>query len=218
MIKNLEINERLEKYISDHSYDLHPIQKEILKYNEKLGEIKKMQISISQAYFFQLFIKANKIKKILEIGTFTGFSALSMGLVIPKEGNIICLDINKKTSEVAKNFFKKANLEKKIQVIVSPAIESLKILIENKKKFDMVFIDANKENYKNYYNLSLELINQNGYIIIDNVLWKGAVADPNINDQLTSNIREFNSFIRKDDRIEKTILPLGDGVTICRKI
>ena len=82
----------------------------------------------------------------------------------------------------------------------------------------MVFIDANKENYKNYYNLSLELINQNGYIIIDNVLWKGEVADPNINDQLTSNIREFNSFIRKDDRIEKTILPLGDGVTICRKI
>ena len=218
MIKNLEINERLEKYISDHSYDLHPIQKEILKYNEKLGEIKKMQISISQAYFFQLFIKANKIKTILEIGTFTGFSALSMGLVIPKEGNIICLDINKKTSEVAKNFFKKANLEKKIQVIVSPAIESLKILIENKKKFDMVFIDANKENYKNYYNLSLELINQNGYIIIDNVLWKGEVADPNINDELTSNIREFNSFIRKDDRIEKTILPLGDGVTICRKI
>tara|TARA_A100000164_G_C21883083_1_gene761255 strand:- start:125 stop:781 length:657 start_codon:yes stop_codon:yes gene_type:complete len=218
MIKNLEINERLEKYISDHSYDLHPIQKEILKYNEKLGEIKKMQISISQAYFFQLFIKANKIKTILEIGTFTGFSALSMGLVIPKEGNIICLDINKKTSEVAKNFFKKANLEKKIEVIVSPAIESLKILVENKKKFDMVFIDANKENYKNYYNLSLELINQNGYIIIDNVLWKGEVADPNINDQLTSNIREFNSFIRKDDRIEKTILPLGDGVTICRKI
>ena len=218
MIKNLEINERLEKYISDHSYDLHPIQKEILKYNEKLGEIKKMQISISQAYFFQLFIKANKIKKILEIGTFTGFSALSMGLVIPKEGNIICLDINKKTSEVAKNFFKKANLEKKIEIIVSPAIESLKILIENKKKFDMVFIDANKENYKNYYNLSLELINQNGYIIIDNVLWKGEVADPNINDELTSNIREFNSFIRKDDRIEKTILPLGDGVTICRKI
>jgi len=218
MIKNLEINERLEKYISDHSYDLHPIQKEILKYNEKLGQIKKMQISISQAYFFQLFIKANKIKKILEIGTFTGFSALSMGLVIPKEGNIICLDINKKTSEVAKNFFKKANLEKKIEIIVSPAIESLKILIENKKKFDMVFIDANKENYKNYYNLSLELINQNGYIIIDNVLWKGEVADPNINDELTSNIREFNSFIRKDDRIEKTILPLGDGVTICRKI
>ena len=218
MIKNLEINERLEKYISDHSYDLHPIQKEILKYNEKLGEIKKMQISISQAYFFQLFIKANKIKKILEIGTFTGFSALSMGLVIPKEGNIICLDINKKTSEVAKNFFKKANLEKKIEIIVSPAIKSLKILIENKKKFDMVFIDANKENYKNYYNLSLELINQNGYIIIDNVLWKGEVADPNINDELTSNIREFNSFIRKDDRIEKTILPLGDGVTICRKI
>ena len=218
MGSNLIITKEIERYINDHSLKLNSTQKEIISYNDGLGDIKRMQISVSQCHFLHLIIKTSKIKKILEIGTFTGFSALSMGLVIPKEGNIICLDINKKTSEVAKNFFKKANLEKKIEVIISPAIESLKILIENKKKFDMVFIDANKENYKNYYNLSLELINQNGYIIIDNVLWKGEVADPNINDQLTSNIREFNSFIRKDDRIEKTILPLGDGVTICRKI
>ena len=111
MIKNLEINERLEKYISDHSYDLHSVQKEILKFNDSLGHSKKMQISVTQAYFFQFFIKTNNIKNILEIGTFTGYSALSMGLVTPEDGNITCLDINKKTSEVAKSFFKKANLE-----------------------------------------------------------------------------------------------------------
>ena len=218
MIKSLDMNERLEKYISDHSYELHPVQKEILNYNDKLGDIKKMQISISQAYFFQFFIKTNKIKDILEIGTFTGYSALSMGLAIPKDGNITCLDINKQTSEVAQNFFKKADLDKKIKIILSPALETMNKLKVSKKKFDMIFIDADKENYKNYYNLSLELIKDNGFIIIDNVLWKGDVANTSKNDQFTKIIREFNSFIKKDDRIDKTILPLGDGVTICRKI
>ena len=218
MIKSLEINERLEKYISDHSHDLHPVQKEIIKYNESLGHSKKMQISISQAYFFQFFIRSNNIKNILEVGTFTGYSALSMGLVLPKDGKITCLDINKETSEVASNFFKKASLDKKINIILAPAIESLNVLKNDKKKFDMIFIDADKENYKNYYNLSFDLLKNDGFILVDNVLWKGEVADPSKNDQLTYIIREFNSFIKKDDRIEKTILPLGDGVTICRKI
>ena len=218
MIKSLEINERLEKYISDHSYDLHPVQKEILNHNKSLGDVKKMQISVTQAYFFQFFIKTNKIKNILEIGTFTGYSALSMGLAIPKDGNITCLDINKETSEAAKNFFKKANLDKKMKVILGPAINTLKKLKDKKKIFDMIFIDADKENYKNYYDLSLELVKKSGFILVDNVLWHGDVADPNKNDRLTNIIREFNSFIKKDDRVEKTILPLGDGVTICRKI
>ena len=218
MIKSLEINERLEKYISDHSYDLHPVQRDILKYNDALGHSKKMQISISQAYFFQFFIKTNNLKKILEIGTFTGYSALSMGLVLPKDGKLTCLDINEKTSEEAKLFFKKANLDKKIKIILAPAIKSLNKFKKDKKKFDMIFIDADKENYKNYYEVSLDLVKKNGFILVDNVLWKGEVADPKKNDKLTNVIREFNSFIKKDDRVEKTILPLGDGITICRKI
>ena len=218
MTKSLKIDERLEKYISDHSYDLHPIQKEILSHNASLGDVKRMQISVTQAYFFQLFIKTNNIKNILEIGTFTGYSALSMGLSIPKDGSVTCLDINKETSEIARTFFKKADLDKKIQIILDPAINTLKKMKDDKKIFDMIFIDADKENYKNYYNLSLALVKKNGFILIDNVLWHGDVTDPNKNDRLTSIIREFNSFIKKDDRIEKTILPLGDGVTICRKI
>ena len=218
MNKSLKIDEKLEKYISDHSYDLHPVQKEIIKHNDSLGVSKRMQISVTQAYFFQLFIKTNKIKNILEIGTFTGYSALSMGLSIPDDGRITCLDINKETSETARDFFKKANLDKKIEIILGPAMNSLKKLINDKKIFDMIFIDADKENYKNYYNLSLEIVKNNGFILVDNVLWKGDVADPNKKDELTNTIREFNSFIKQDDRVEKTILPLGDGVTICRKI
>jgi len=218
MTKSLKIDEKLEKYISDNSYDLHPVQKEIIKYNNSLGNIKKMQISVSQAYFLQLFIKSNGIKNILEIGTFTGYSALSMALAITSDGIVTCLDINKETSEKAKSFFKKANLENKIKVILGPALDTLERLKKEKKIFDLVFIDADKENYKKYYDLSMNLIKKKGFILVDNVLWHGDVADPVKNDRFTNIIREFNSLIKNDNRVEKTILPLGDGVTICRKI
>ena len=218
MTKSLKIDEKLEKYISDNSYDLHPVQKEIIKHNNSLGNTKRMQISVSQAYFLQLFIKSNDIKSILEIGTFTGYSALSMGLAIPKDGNITCLDINKETSETARNFFKKANLDKKVQIILGSAINTLKKLKDDKKFFDMIFIDADKENYKNYYNQSLDLIEKNRLIIVDNVLWHGEVADTKNQDKLTSIIREFNSYINKDKRTENLIIPIGDGLTVCRKL
>ena len=218
MTKSLKIDEKLEKYISDNSYDLHPIQKEIIKHNNSLGNTKKMQISVSQAYFLQLFIKSNGIKNILEIGTFTGYSALSMAIAVTSDGIVTCLDINKETSEKAKSFFKKANLENKIKMILGLALDILERLKEEKKIFDLVFIDADKENYKKYYDLSMNLIKKKSFILVDNVLWHGDVADPVKNDRFTNIIREFNSLIKNDDRVEKTILPLGDGVTICRKI
>ena len=218
MTKSLKIDEKLEKYISDNSYGLHPVQKEIIKYNNTLGNAKRMQISISQAYFLQLFVKSNGVKNILEIGTFTGYSALSMALAVTKDGIVTCLDINKETSKKARSFFKKANLDNKIKVIIGPALDSLEKLKEEKNIFDLVFIDADKENYKEYYDLSMNLIKKKGFILIDNVLWHGDVADPAKNDRFTNIIREFNSLIKNDNRVEKTILPLGDGVTICRKI
>ena len=218
MTKNIIIDERLENYISDNTYSLHSIQKEIIEYNKTLGDLKRMQVSVTQAYFFQLMIKLNNIKNILEIGTFTGYSALSMGLSLPIDGTVTCLDIDKEKSKKAEYYFRKANLENKIKIIIAPAIESMNELIKQKKIFDLIFIDADKENYKNYFNLSLELLNENGLMIIDNVLWKGAVSNSDNNEKLTKVIREFNLYVRKDDRVEKTILPLGDGVTVCRKL
>ena len=217
MTKSIKIDEAIEDYISNNSYELHPVQKEIINYNKNLGDIKRMQISITQGYFMQLLIKINKLKQILEIGTFTGYSALSMALA-NEDVLITCLDKNEKTSQVAINFFNKAKLKKKINLIVGEAIESLNNLINENKKFDLVFIDADKENYINYYNLCFKLISNNGLILIDNVLWKGDVKDKNKNDKMTNIIREFNSYIKNDNRIEKTILPIGDGVTICRKV
>ena len=217
MTKNIKIDETLENYISKNSYDLHPIQKEIIEYNKDLGDIKRMQISITQAYFMQLLIKIKNIKQILEIGTFTGYSALSMALAID-DGLLTCLDKNENTSEVANNFFKRAKVENKIKFIVGEALKSLNNLINENKKFDLIFIDADKENYIKYYDLCFNLIDNNGLILIDNVLWKGDVIDRNKNDRMTNIIRDFNTYIKNDVRIEKTILPIGDGVTVCRKI
>ena len=218
MGSNITINKAIEEYINNHSIELNPIQKEIISYNETLGDIKRMQIAVSQCHFLHLIIKTSKIKKILEIGTFTGLSALSMSLALPDDGKLIALDKNKETNKIALNFFNKANQEKKIQTIDKPALETLKDLKEQKQKFDLVFIDADKENYKNYYDQSLDLIDKNGLIIIDNVLWHGEVVDKKNQDKLTINIREFNYYVNNDNRIENLIIPIGDGLNVCRKL
>jgi len=136
MGSNLEITKEIESYINNHSLKLNPIQKEIILYNDSLGHIKRMQISISQCHFLHLIIKTSKIKKILEIGTFTGLSALSMSLALPNDGKLITLDKNQETHKIAVNFFKKAKQENKIQTIIKPALESLKYL--KKKKKDLI--------------------------------------------------------------------------------
>ena len=218
MGKNLEITPLLERYIENFSHSLHPIQKEIISYNESLGDIKRMQIAVSQCYFLELIIKISNSKKILEVGTFTGLSALSMSLALPNDGSVIALDKNIETNKIAINFFKKANQEKKIKTIIKPALESIKELKKKNNLFDIVFIDADKDNYKKYYESTLELIKKNGLIIIDNVLWHGEVADKNNNEKYTNIIRDFNEHVKKDKKTEQVIIPLGDGFTICIKL
>ena len=218
MGSNLTVNKEIEEYINNNSIKLHPVQKEIITHNEGLGDIKRMQISISQCHFLHLLIKSSKIKKILEIGTFTGLSTLSMALALPEKGSVIALDKNQETSNIALNFFKKAAQDHKIKMIIAPALESLKNLTYEKHKFDFVFIDADKENYKNYFNHSIELVDKDGLIVIDNVLWHGEVIDLNKQDKLTTSIREFNSYVNEDKRVENLIIPVGDGLSICRKL
>tara|TARA_B100000427_G_scaffold20024_1_gene15270 strand:- start:284 stop:940 length:657 start_codon:yes stop_codon:yes gene_type:complete len=218
MGSNLEITKEIENYINNNSAELNPIQKEIILYNESLGDIKRMQISVSQCHFLHLLIKVSKIKKILEIGTFTGLSTLSMALALSEEGKLIALDNNEETNKIAINFFKKAKQENKIQTIIKPALESLKELNNQNKKFDLVFIDADKENYKNYYNESINLIQKNGLIVVDNVLWHGEVVDKNNMKKLTLKIREFNLYVNNDSRTENIIIPVGDGLCVCRKL
>ncbi len=218
MGSNLVITKEIENYINNHSLELTTVQKEIISYNNSLGDIKRMQISISQCHFLHLIVKISNTKKILEIGTFTGLSGLTMSLSLPKDGKLVTLDKNTESNKIASNFFEKAKQESKIKTIIGPALESLSSLKNKEQKFDLIFIDADKENYKNYYNQSLDLIEKNGLIIVDNVLWHGEVVDVKKKDKLTTIIREFNSYTNKDKRTENIIIPVGDGLTVCRKL
>ena len=218
MGSNIVISKEIENYINNHSLELTPVQKEIISYNNSLGDIKRMQISISQCHFLHLIVKISNTKKILEIGTFTGLSGLTMSLSLPSDWKLVTLDKNTERNKIASNFFKKAKQESKIKTIIGPALESLSILKKEEQKFDLIFIDADKENYKNYYNQSLDLIEKNGLIIVDNVLWHGEVVDVKKQDKLTTIIREFNSYVNKDQRTENLIIPIGDGLTVCSKL
>ena len=216
MPKKLDLTENLEKYIIDHSETLSDVQNEIIQHNKSLGDQQRLQISISQAQFLQTLIKVSNVKKILEIGSFTGFSALSMAMALPADGILISLDKNPEFSNKAKYFYDKAK-EKRIKQIIKPAIESLKELKDTKKLFDLIFIYADKGNYLNYYESCMDLINKKGLIVIDNVLWHGEVADEANNDKFTNIIRDFNNHVKQDKRITKNIIPIGDGLTICIK-
>ncbi len=202
MFKNLELTQEMLDYITNNTNELHPIQKEILEYNETLGDLQRMQISETQANFLQLIIKITNVKNCLEIGTFTGFSALTMALALPDDGLVTTLDKDQKIINTAINFFKKGNLDKKILPIVAPALDTLKKMIKDNKIFDLIFIDADKGNYINYFNSSLDLIKSGSIVIVDNVLWHGNAYNKNKNDK----------------RVEKFIIPLGDGLMVCRKL
>jgi len=218
MGKDLELNEKTKNYIEDFSRKLHPVQKEIIAYNSTLGDIKKMQIAITQCHFLELITKVSKAKKILEIGTFTGLSTLSMSLALPDNGTLVALDKNEETNKIALGFFKKAKQDKKIKTIIKPAIETLKEFKKDNIIFDIVFIDADKNNYLNYYDEVMYLVKKDSLIIIDNVLWHGEVADENNDDKLTNIIRDFNHHVKNDIKTEQIIIPIGDGFTVCRKL
>jgi len=218
MGKDFEISDKIKNYIKNLSKELHPVQKEIISYNESLGEIKKMQIAVSQCHFLELITKVSKAKKVLEIGTFTGLSTLSMALGLPDDGFVIALDKNKETVKKALDFFKKANQDRKIKTIIKPALDSLNEIKKENLSFDIIFIDADKGNYKKYYDEVINLTKKDGLIIIDNVLWHGEVADEDNNDSLTNTIRDFNNYVKSDQKTEQIIIPIGDGLTVCRKL
>jgi len=216
MDKNIPIDQNMIDYIFSHSESLHKVQKKILKFNDNLGKAKRLQISILQANFLQFLIKAHKFKSCLEVGTFTGYSSLSMALSLPKNGKVYAIDKDIKTNKIALNFFKEAKVNNKIFIETNNGINALKKLVKSKKKFDLILIDADKESYIKYFNYAVQLISKRGLILIDNTLWKGEVLNQNTNDKLTLKIKKFNEYIKKK-RINKYILPLGDGFTICWK-
>ena len=205
--------ENVARYIHEHSVR-EPLVLRELREATKAVPMSGMQIGADQGQFLQLLVQAIGARRCLEIGTYTGYSALAVALALPKDGRIICCDISEEWTAVGKPFWKKAGVEKKIDLRIGPALQTLKGL---KGPFDFVFIDADKPNYLKYYEACLPLVRKNGIIAIDNTLWSGAVADPTQKDADTVALRQFNDALHRDQRVALSMLPLGDGVTLALK-
>jgi predicted O-methyltransferase YrrM len=206
--------EKVARSIREHSVREPAVLRE-LREATKAVPMSGMQIGADQGQFMQLLVQAIGARRCLEIGTYTGYSALAVALALPEDGRLICCDISEEWTAVGKPFWKKAGVEKKIDLRIGPALETLKGL---KGPFDFVFIDADKPNYLQYYEGCLPLVRKNGIIAIDNTLWSGAVADPSQKDADTVALRQFNDALHGDPRVALSMLPLGDGVTLALKV
>ena len=179
----------------------------------------RMQISPEQGQFMALLAQLMGAKKTLEIGVFTGYSALAVALALPDDGKVIACDISEEYTAIAKDFWERAGVSEKIDLRIAPALETLDQLISEDEtgSFDLAFIDADKRNYENYYERALRLLRPGGLILIDNVLWSGKVVDPTITDKQTQAIREFNQKLHQDSRISLSLIAIADGLTLVLK-
>ena len=178
-----------------------------------------MQIAPEQGQFMALLIQLMGAKKALEIGVFTGYSALAVALALPEDGKLIACDVSEEFTAIARRYWQQAGIDSKITLHIAPALATIEQLLNNGEAntFDFVFIDADKNNYINYYEKSLTLLRTGGLIAVDNVLWSGQVADPQNQENLTRSIRQFNDYLTQDDRITLSLVPIADGLTLAVK-
>ena len=197
--------------------DRDSIIDKLVKETKALGNLAQMQIAPEQGQFLEIIVATSKAKKCLEIGRFTGLSTLSMARGLPDDGKIISIDNSDEFLSVANKFWKQADIQHKIESVIGQGVEVMQSYVDRQFSFDLIFIDADKNNYSHYYELSLELLPSNGIIIIDNMLWGGDVADLSIKDTQTETIRSLNKKIQKDERVHFSLLPLSDGLSFVRK-
>jgi predicted O-methyltransferase YrrM len=216
--KTLCITEELYEYMISVSLREQEILRE-LRVETALDENANMQISPEQGQFMGLLIKLLGAKHTLDIGVYTGYSSLCIALALPKDGRVIACDINREWTDIAKRYWQKAGVDDKIELRLAPAQETLENFLEQgTNRFDFAFIDADKINYDMYYEYCLQLMRPGGLIAIDNVLWDGAVVDTAKNDDDTLAIRDLNKKIQGDPRVEISLVPIADGLTLARKI
>jgi predicted O-methyltransferase YrrM len=212
-MKHLTLSAELYEYMLGVSLREHPTLKKLREQTASMA-LAKMQVPPEQAQFMQFLLKLIQAKKVLELGTFTGYSALAMALALPDDGQLITCDINKEWTKDAPSFWQEAEQSHKIQLRMAPALESLYSLLNDgwDQQFDFIFIDADKTNYLNYYELALKLISPRGIIAIDNVFWDGKVIDPQEAGAQTREIKKLNMFIKNDTRVHISLLPIAQGL------
>ncbi len=216
--KTLCITEELYEYMLSVSLREPDVLRE-LRDETAQDENANMQISPEQGQFMGLLVKLLGAKRTLDIGVYTGYSALCIAMALPEDGRVVACDVSREWTEIAKRYWQKAGVQDKIELHLAPAQHTLEGLLKKRADgFDFAFIDADKKNYDLYYEYCLQLIRPGGMIAIDNVLWGGAVADATINDDDTVAIRALNQKIHADPRVEISLVPIADGLALARKI
>lgn len=215
---SLGLDPALQAYLLSVSLRESDIQRRLREETAELPN-RMMQIAPEQGQFMALLVELTGARRAIEIGTFTGYSALTTAMALPADGRLIACDVSAEWTAIGRRYWEEAGVADKIDLRIAPALESLSALLEagEQDSFDIAFIDADKENYQAYYDACLELMRPGGLIMIDNVLWDGAVADPAKTDKDTEAIRALNAHLKEDERVSLSMVPIADGLTLCRK-
>lgn len=216
--KTLFMPARVHAYLVASTARETPVQRRLRAATARLPSA-GMQIAPEQGALMQLLVRLLGAKRYLEIGTFTGYSALCIALAMPRDGRLVCCDVSEEWTSIARRFWNKAGVSRKVSLRLAPALETLDGLLRKGQagRFDLAFIDADKVNYGNYYERCLKLVRRGGLIAADNTLWYGRVAEPSIRDADTRAIRAFNRRLKRDRRVDAALVPIGDGLTLARK-
>lgn len=216
--ETLNLTPRLYEYFQKTSLREPSVLQKLRKETQQMvGSV--MQISPEQGQLMMLLLELLGARKTLDVGTFTGYSALVAALALPADGKVVTCDISAANMAIAQRYFEEAGMTNKMIVKLGPAIQTLESLLAEGEasSYDFAFIDADKTNYDDYYELSLRLLRRGGLIAIDNVLWSGQVADPSVHDTNTNALRALNTKLLKDNRVTLSMIPIGDGLTLARK-
>ena len=216
--RSIILTDRTYQYMLDVSLREAPVLRDLREATASHPMV-VMQISPEQGQFMAMLARLTGARRCLEVGVFTGYSSLAVALALPDDGQIIACDIDEDFTRMAVDFWRRAGVENKIQLELAPAVETLDALLADGQagQFDFAFIDADKVNYQHYYDRILDLIRPGGLIAVDNTLWSGDLADPDVDDADTVALRSFNKTLHRDDRIDLSLVPIGDGLTLARK-
>ena len=212
------MTEALLDYVLAHSLRESDVARALRDKTADLAE-RNMQIAPEQGQFMQMLARLMGARSYIEVGVFTGYSSLVMAEVLPADGRILACDISEEWTRIARRHWQEAGLAEKIELVLAPATDTLNQRVEDgeTEQWDMAFIDAHKPEYIDYYEACLGLIRPGGLIMVDNTLWDGQVANPAVDDENTRAIRAFNEHVNDDTRVDISLVPIGDGLTLCRK-
>lgn len=216
--RTLNLDDRLYAYLLAHSLRETELMRRLREETAQLAE-SRMQISPEQGQFMALLVELLGVRRIVEIGTFTGYSAMCMAQAMPADGRLICCDVSEEWTSIARRYWREAGIEQRIALRLAPALETLDALLadDQANQFDLAFIDADKANYLEYYECCLTLVRSGGLLVFDNTLWGGSVANPNDQEIDTRAIRALNDQLHADERVSISLLPMGDGLSLARK-